>query len=196
MSPNVHLRIHRLLRHCWRGAVASVLCLALSVPLFASDQASIAYRVKAGYLFNFLKFVEWPEPLAAQAPYRIAVAADDATFAIIAEVLAGKSVDNHPILLERLDSAGPVDATAPAPHLLFITRSSAVAPAELAARVAGSATLTVGESAGFAKRGGVLNFVVIDESVKFEVNIAAAQKAGLRVSSRVSKLAILVRSEP
>lgn len=198
MSTNVHSRFRFGLPRFLRRAALGFVWLALSVAAFADDSASIAYRVKAGYLFNFLKFVEWPEALPAQSPYRIAVAADDATFAIVTEVLAGKSIDAHPIVLERIeaDAASNSTPSSPAPHLLFITRSSPIATGELAARVAGQPTLTVGEASGFAKRGGVLNFVVIDESVKFEVNIAAAQKAGLRVSSRLSKLAILVRGEP
>lgn len=171
--------------------------IALALPLGgapASPQESqIAYRVKVGFLFNFLRFADWPpSALPADQPFRLAVSADDATYAFIESTFAGKSVDHHAIIVER----ATLREDRPAPHLLFITRSAPPEMAQAARRYAGHPVLTIGETDGFARRGGILNFVQVDEAVRFEVNLAAAERAGLRISSRVSKMAILVRPEP
>jgi hypothetical protein len=177
-----------------RRWLLAIFCALLVSTLRASDdQATVAYRVKAGFLYNFLKFTDWPDqPELAGVPFRIAIAADDATYALIASALSGKTVGPRPVVIERL---GGTPGGAPL-HMVFITRTASANALELARHHYGSPVLTIGESDGFARSGGILNFVFVDEAVRFEVNLAAAQQAGLRISSRLSKMAILVRSAP
>lgn len=172
------------------------ICLGLTVlslsaaAAAAADMTSIAYRVKAGYLFNFLKFAEWPPTvLPANAPLRIDIAGDEPTYRLVADELEGKVVNDRPIVVHRSNG----DERATPPHLLFITRSADPSAVQRASRLAAAPVLTVGESPDFARRHGILNFVLVDDAVRFEINLAAAEKAGLRISSRISKLAILVR---
>jgi hypothetical protein len=162
------------------------------VPCFASptDEISIAYRVKAGYLFNFLKFAEWPDAaLPPAAPLRIAIAADDAIYALLATALEGKVVNGRTLVVLPADGTEII----PPPHLLFVTQTAAPAVANQVSGYNGQPVLTIGESPNFARRHGILNFVLVDDAIRFEVNLSTAQRAGLRISSRISKLAILVR---
>lgn len=169
----------------------ATLILAPGLALEA-DEAPIAYRVKAGYLFNFLKFAEWPEAaLPPTGALRIAIAADDSIYALLAAALHDKVVNGRTIVVQRADGS----EIQPPPHLLFVTQTAAPVPAisNQLSGYNGQPVLTVGESPDFARRHGILNFVLVDNAVRFEVNLSAAQRAGLRISSRISKLAILVR---
>lgn len=155
-------------------------------------EAPITYRVKIGFLYNFLRFAEWPaNVLPPGAAFRIAVAADDETYALIARTLDGKVVDGRAITVMRTD----YPPGEPPPHLLFITQSARPDSHRLTELYAGAPVLTIGEVDSFARKGGIMNFVLVDEAVRFEVNLQAASRAGLRISSRVSKMAILVRPE-
>lgn len=110
---------------------------------------------------------------------------------MIVNALSGKVADNRTIVVERADPA----SSGPPPHLLFITDSAPPAARILPRQYSTAPVLTIGERDGFARNGGILNFVLVDEAVRFEVNLAAAQRAGVRISSRVSKMAILVRPD-
>lgn len=185
-------RSARGLRRTCAHWLALALLTLLPCAATANDEASIAYRVKAGYLFNFLKFAEWPDAaLPPDTPLRIAIAANDSVYDLLATSLEGKVVNGRSIVVQRADGTEII----PPPHLLFVTESAAPAPA-IANQVSGyngQPVLTIGESPHFARRHGILNFILVDDAVRFEVNLTAAQRAGLRISSRISKLAILVR---
>jgi hypothetical protein len=185
--------VPRLTRRSFLRTGLLAACSLLGGPLRAQDdRTQIAYRIKAGFLFNFLKFTDWPEAASAPgSPYRIAVAADDITFALIAGALAGKTVQDRAVSVTRATDASPGNS----PHLLFLARSAPPAARALANDYTARPVLTVGETEGFARQGGILNFVLVEEAVRFEVNLVAAQRAGLRISSRISKMAILVRPE-
>jgi hypothetical protein len=186
----------RLARFVRRALLGACVTFALSTPaaiVRAEDGGGeIAYRVKIGFLVNFLRFSDWPEAaLPPGSSFRLAVAGDDATFALISGALAGKVVNGRTVAVERADQ----QSQGAPPHLLFITRSAPAGAQTLAQRYTSAPVLTLGERDGFARGGGILNFVLVDEAVRFEVNLTAAQRAGIRISSRVSKMAILVRPE-
>jgi hypothetical protein len=171
------------------------LLVVLLLPLASghAKETSDIYRTKAGYLFNFLRFTDWPEgTLPGQTPLHVAVGTDSATFQLISEALFGKVVNGHPIAVEH---PGEILDGSP-PQLLFVTRSASAEDRALVAWYRQSPVLTIGEADGFARQDGIINFVIVNESVRFEVNLAAAQRAGLRISSRLSKLAILIRPAP
>lgn len=174
--------------------VSAAAVLLASMPVARADDMaeSLAYQVKIGFLYNFARFAEWPPAsLPDGAPFRLAIASDEATFAFISAALSGKMVNDRPLSVERLDPAG----NAPLPHIVFFAQSATPEMLARAAAMAQSPVLTIGEHDGFARQHGILNFVLVDEAVRFEVNLTAAQRAGLRISSRVSKMAILVRPQ-
>ncbi len=152
---------------------------------------ALEYRVKAGFLFNFLRFTEWPpEALAPDAIFRIAVLADAAAYAQIATALNGKAVNGHKIEVLALDATSDWTGC----HLLFLTRDSGV-PASLAvSRLRSAPVLLVGETEAFASSGGTIGFVLRGTNIRFQVNLQAAQTAGLRLSSKLASLAEVVKT--
>jgi hypothetical protein len=146
----------------------------------------LEYRVKAAFLFNFTKFVEWPAaafPTAA-TPFSLCVVGFDAFGDELARILANRAVQNHRIEIRRLVP----DQTLPACHMLFLSGSAQRHSPSILAAVAASPTLSVGEGNEFIKLGGCIRFLIEEGRVKFEINPAATDRAGLKVSSKLLRL--------
>lgn len=180
-----------------RRGVATALILGLlagevTVSAATSDTAPrLEYQVKAGYLFNFLRFTDWPpQALPAGAPYRIGVVEDASTYNIIAETLRGKTVNDRAIEVVYLNSRDPIRSC----HLVFIPRSADAASLQLSPNAEQESTLLVGETADYALHDGMIGFVQRGHNIRFQVNLSAAQHAGLKLSSRLASLAEIVRS--
>ncbi len=140
--------------------------------------------VKAAYLLNFAKFVEWPASAfsSAKAPLVIGIFGRDAVGEELLRASGGVSANGHPIEVRRIAAAEAREC-----HLVFIPeaeRGDAVVAA-----VQGSPVLVVGDGDGFARRGGALGFVKDGGSVKFEANPKAAARNGLNVSARLLRVA-------
>jgi hypothetical protein len=164
-------------------ALALALLGALVPRLHASDTA-LEYRVKAGYLFHFAQFVEWPQArLPAGAPIRIGLVAPADVCAAIEGILAEKTVDGHPVVTERLV---PEAVGTHPPHILFVHRSADISPALLAQLLGGQPVLIVGETSGFATQGGIIGFVTRGDNLHFQINLGLANGAGLHVSSQMA----------
>jgi hypothetical protein len=147
----------------------------------------LEYQVKAGYLFNFLRFTEWPvSALPAGTPYRIGVIGDAATSHIIADSLRGKMINERAIEVVWIETG-----TRPAGcHLVFIPKAISF----LMNEVPPPPILTVGETDNYASTQGIIGFVSRGYSIRFQVNLPAAQRAGLKLSGRLASLAEIVRS--
>jgi hypothetical protein len=178
--------------------------LTLAWLLFVSQLAIICleaqagkpgeYQVKAAYLSNFGKFVEWPtRPAAAKdEPFNVCVIGDDPFGAALDAALEGETIDRAPMMARRIQK--PEDATNC--RILFISSTDISQIQAILTAVSGSSVLTVGESPDFTKRGGVVQFVLQGSRVRFEINLAAAQRLGLKLSSELLKLAIAIRRTP
>jgi hypothetical protein len=161
-------------------ALATFLCVAAGVVL--AQQPTSEYEIKAAFLYNFVRLVEWP-PGAGAGPVVICVARANPFGSALEETVRGESVAGRAIAVRVIPQ--PADDC----DVLFI-------PAQAAARdylraVDGEPVLTVGESADFIQRGGMVNFVIEEERVRFEINPMAATRANLRISSRLLQLARL-----
>jgi hypothetical protein len=168
------------------------LCWALlTVPVRADG--SLEYQVKAGFLFNFLKFTDWPPGFQPEAgkPYRVAVYGDRDVYETVAGALRGKRLHDSPI---EVTAVGPDDDLS-GYHLLFIPRRAGVPPAKLTGKLAGGAVLLVGEQEGFAAEGGVIGLVLRGDNVRFQVNLSAAEHAKLRLSGHLAALSEIVSPE-
>jgi len=154
--------------------------LPLAVP--GAQVVSDEYRVKAAYLYNFIKYVEWLEPV--KGPLTICVAGQNPFGTVLEDLVRNEKVRGIPLRTEVVP--GPVDEC----HVVFTPKTSNVQAYLKAA--AGTPTLTVGESKGFIDQGGLINFVVDGGNVRFEINRSGAERAGLRISSRLLQLARLV----
>ncbi len=178
----------------WLGVVAGLFLLLPAVIRAADDTpTTLEYKIKAGYLFNFAKFVEWPETVLPETKSVIIIGVLDHAEAlpIIQQVLAGKSVNGHPLQVKSISSAAPEAGC----HILFVTRAAGKSPEEIRAALGQAATLLVGETERFAEKGGMFGLVHEEESVRLTVNLEAVARAGLRVSARLASVAKVVKEE-
>lgn len=139
----------------------------------------LEYQVKAAFLFNFLKFVEWPGA-AGEAPWVIGVLGHDPFGDILDNTVRGKMVNGRPVVVRRYAKPGDVKGC----NILFIGGAGA---AKTGVPVQ-PGLLTVGESSGFLQAGGIINFYLDDNRVHFEIGPLVARSAGLHVSAQLLKL--------
>jgi len=146
------------------------------------------YDVKAAFLFNFAKFVEWPaDALPADGTFVIGVAGAD-PFQRALRDLEGASVAGRRLVVRRWTRL----EEAPACQILFISASEEERLPAILQRIGGRPILTVGDADGFAARGVMINFRTREQKIRFEINLASAEAAGLKLSSQLLKLATLV----
>ena len=181
----------------------TILILALSVSLSwapatlaqAPDSSdSSEYLIKAGFIFNFAKFVEWPSSAFAQpeSPIVIGVLGTDPFGTIIDKTVQDKKIGTRGFVVKRLKWGTDLKELKEC-KILFVGASEKAHMDELVQIVKGLPILTVGETPGFAERGGVIRFVLEDNRVRFEVNVVAARQADLTISSRLLTLARIIQ---
>ena len=176
-----------------RAALAS--CLVTSV---VSAQTATESALKAAYLLKFTKFTEWPAAaLGPGEPLTLCVLNDDAVAGTLSLLAKDQSVDGHALtVLSLKDTASLKDWSAlTACRLLFAPGIAAGRSTMLLDSLAGKPILTVGNLDKFAKLGGVVGFFVEDGSLRFAINLAAAQRAGLVLSSKLLNLAKIVKDD-
>ncbi len=145
--------------------------------------------VKADFLYKFLGYVEFPAgPLDPGAPYVVGVAGAEDVAAELARLATGRMVNNHAVVVRRMHDGDPAGGL----HLLFIGADERAAEASLVKAAQAAGALSVTESATGIESGSVINFVLVDERVRFEVSLAAADKARLKLSSRLLSVAYAV----
>jgi hypothetical protein len=151
---------------------------------------SLEYEVKAAYLLNFTRYVEWPSPAfaGAESPVSICVLGSDPFGDVLDATVRGKLTQGRSISVRRIRSTAETSGC----HLVFVSRATWRAQPDLTKRLRTPGLLTVGESADFAQEGGVIGFVIQEETVRFVVNTEARDRAGLRISSRMLSLAAAV----
>ena len=166
---------------------AGTLCV-LGLP--AQTDGLSEYQVKAAFLFNCAKFVEWPEaaPGEARAPFILGVLGDDPFGGDLASLVVGQAVRGRAILIRNFHYGDDPRVC----QVLFVSASERAHMAQILASLQGSSALTVSDIDGFAEAGGVMQFVIEDSRVRFVVNLAAAEKARLRISSKLLALARVV----
>jgi hypothetical protein len=176
-------------RRAWAAAVvAGISLLGVAAPTLAIEPAS-ELAVKAAFIVNFLKFVEWPDQAAtAGQPLVIVMIGDDPLAAVLKDVVAGINVGGRPVQLRAAKTASSVDDG----HVVFISGSQHAQLPAILRQLDGRAVLTVGATDGFAASGVVLNLVVRDRKVRVEANTTAAARARLRVSAHLLRLARIV----
>lgn len=173
------------------AAASLALCAVLAQPAWA-DGPSLEYGVKADYLYKFTPFVEWPSTAfdGPVGPFKLCVAGRDPFGPVVDEAVRERKVGDHPIIVVRLKS---VDRGA-ACHLLFLGHSRLQSPRRMLAAVDGQPVLTVADDRFPAKRA-MIQFVLIDGHVRFEIRSALAQGSGLVVSSKLEALSATTRGE-
>ena len=154
----------------------------------ASGAALTEAQLKAGFLYNFAQFVEWPARRVDEDAFVIGVMGD-VNFDGALEQMKGRDVNGRKIDVQFVDEQDDVSGCA----ILFIAAPDDRATASALARVGSSPVLTVGESARFTKLGGIIRLYKENDKLRFEVNVARAQSAGLRISSKMLGLARITK---
>ena len=173
------------------GNFARLLSSQSSIPRAAGTGGiSLEYQVKAAYLLNFTRYVEWPAQSfdAPGAPLTICVLGRDPFGTVLDATVQGRTAHGRPVSIRRIRS----DREAAACHLVFMSRETRRTQRDLPGTLRRLGILTVGESDEFAQHGGVIGFIIQDETVRFVVNAEARDRAGLRISSRMLSLAAAV----
>jgi uncharacterized protein DUF4154 len=141
------------------------------------------YEVKAAFLYNFLTFVEWPAPVKRDGALRVCVMAEppalNAFTELNGQIATGRKIDA--IHVAPGDSLGTC-------HALFIGSQAGHNLPRIMKALEGTSVLTIGDTAGFARQGVMINFYLHNKKVRFEINAAAARRAGLAISSKLLKL--------
>ncbi len=160
----------------------------------AQPTVSREYQIKAAFLFNFAQFVEWP-PTAftnADAPLCIGILGEDPFGTALEQTVLGETVHSRKLVVQH--SRRVEDLTAC--QLIFICKSEKARLAEILPKLDGREALTVSEIDGFARHGGIINFYLDGNKVRFEINPATAQREGLKMSSQLLSLGKIVQPEP
>ena len=176
---------------------AFLIALMLSVPLVcgsAQPEELTEYQVKAAFIYNFAKFVEWPAEAFADgnAPLRVCVLGENPFGQELMRVVNGKKIGNHELLVSNF--AEP--QMAKGCHVLFVSSSERGRIAQVLEAMRRANVLTVGEHGDFLRHGGIIRFVLDEGKVRFEVNLSASEKARVKISSKLLTLARAVYSYP
>jgi hypothetical protein len=165
----------------------------LTVP--AENTVLTEYQVKALYLYNFPEFIVWPTNAFASAdsPFVIGIVGD-APFddKLDGLVATNDAVQGRPLVVRRLSLSDDLQNC----QVLFISRSVKDQMPALLEKLKGTPVLTVADTDGFADSGGMVNFVLVKEKVKFEINQAVAQRSGLQIRATMLQRAIAVKNTP
>jgi hypothetical protein len=192
--------------------------LALNVPMYLvapeltqvdlAEAGSVEYQLKAAFLYNFMKFIEWPEAGDKEAqktnPITLCVVGTD-FFGRHLDDLTKKVVKERPIRIVRLDGFEEYQKTHPQAtqeqyfqeqkkaiegcHLLFVSQSEEKLMSEWVTLTGEIQILTVSDISGFAEKGGVIEFVMEENKIRFDVNVVSAERKGLKISSQLLQLA-------
>jgi hypothetical protein len=161
-------------------------------PSAAQDEdyssSSREYRIKAAYIYQFGRYVEWPERVFAspQANFIIGVMKDDPIAADLEQIARLKRVQEHPIRVVQFASVAEVRPC----HVLFLSASVPQAnQSEIIRRMERQATLLVGESEGFLDWGGTIRFSVEENKVRITIARKAAERDGLTISAKLLQVA-------
>ena len=171
-------------------AVVLFALLLLSPPQGAANAdsgASREYQVKAAFIFNFAQFVEWPADSfgGADSPLVIGVVGSNPFGDVLEHAVAGKRAGGRNIVLKHFRSAQAMERC----HILFVSGSERDSMQLIVERSARENTLTVGDFDGFTFANGMIRFVTQDNRLRFEVNIEALNRARLKASAKLLKLA-------
>lgn len=171
-----------------RALAGAVLLLAASLPCRAQVAAG-EYEIKAAFLPNFARFVEWPSAaLPAGAPFVIGIVGEDPFGSLLTRAIAGQSVEGHPLQARYVRWNDAFRGC----HILFIASSEVSHITQILSEATMAGALTVADFESFARRGGMIELRMVGNRVRFDINSGAAAASGLRISSRLLILALHV----
>jgi hypothetical protein len=164
---------------------AVLLALLLSVCSITSVHAQEAteFEIKAVYILNFARFIQWPPSafVSQDTPITIGVVGNSPIYNALEQVIQGETVNGRPLQLKKLQA----DDAASGCQIVFIDPAAA---AKVVQKVGNKPVLTVSEADNFLQSGGMIHFVTVGETIRFEIDAARAEQARLQISSRLLNL--------
>ena len=162
--------------------------LLTAAPGHAQTPPPSEYQLKAAFLYNFAKFIEWPLNAFAEdkSPFIIGILGENPFGNNLEPTVSGKKINEHPITIQPFREV--TDATNC--HILFICTSEKKRLPEIIEKLRGTTVLTVGETERFIETGGMVNFVQEGAKLRFQINDDAAKVAKLKISSKLLGLAV------
>ena len=148
-----------------------------------TDAQSAEYRVKAAFLYKFGSYVDWPQQTfeRTDSPLVIGVVGADALADELAQIVAGRTINGRPQIIKKQRRGDPLTGL----HILFVSRTEEARMADALAAARGSATLVVTESNNAIPPGSMINFVLVDDKVRFDIALPPAQQGNLKISARL-----------
>lgn len=174
-----------------RSTVLTVALLALTGTAVGAPAAPSVKEVKAAFLCSFAEFVEWPAA-ANQGPVTIGVLGEDPFGSLLETTAKVRALQTKALEIHRLTRMEDAVRF----RIVFVSASEAPKLDHVLRSLEGTSVLTVSDIPGFAARGGVIGFVLEGKRVRFEINVAAAERSGLQISSRLLNLARIVPGAP
>jgi len=167
--------------------LCGVLALLLAQPALAQTEARAEIQIKAAFLYKFGGFVEWPPTAFAQpdTPFTIGVLGADALAGELEEIASGRTVQGRRVAVRKLRRGEALGGL----HVLFVGQSEGARLAEILQGVKGQALLVVTESEGALAQGSMINFVAVEDKVRFDVALPQAERGQLKISSRLLSVA-------
>jgi hypothetical protein len=173
-------------------AVAGALAISAQPASAQKDQVG-EYELKAAILYNLSRFVEWPPSAYAssQAPTVLCILGQDPFGNSLKTLQQKQDANGRPVAIRQLKNENGIRDC----HVLFVSTSERKTVAQILTSLKGSSVLTVGEMSQFAVQGGVIQFTLEDKQVHFEINLDAASRMALKISSRLLVLARIVKDQ-
>ena len=173
--------------------IMALLALAGATPTGAQATPSVEYQVKAAFLLNFTKFIEWPPNVfhGEKTPITVCVFGYDPFGSALDEVILGKTINNREVLARRINELPDLNSC----QLVFISEKEDKRLPDILNSLKGASVLVVGEGGDFAERGGSIQFYLDDNKLRFAVNVDALQRDHLNVSSKLLALARIVHDK-
>jgi hypothetical protein len=173
-----------------RAAIIACLLAARLLPGAEPAQGTSEYEVKAAFVYNFAKFVEWPQtPLGATS---FCVVGQEQAYSALEVVVRGRTIGGRPPEVKRVNSGPEARGQC---QILFIASKEAGRTAAILSALKDDSILTIGESEKFLEQGGTINFLLEDSRVRFEISLPPAHRAHLAISSKLLQLATRVVGE-
>jgi hypothetical protein len=180
---------------CSRSRTAAGILAALGIALApgaasAADE-SLEYAVKAAFLYKFGSFVEWPPAAFASpaSPFQLCIVGEDPFGATLDKAIGGQQVAHRPIEVRRLKTVRPDSGC----HIVYLAASEAQRLAQTIEALRGSSVLTVTDSRSPGMSAGIVNFVIKDDRVRFDIDDEAAAQNRLAISSKLLGVALSVK---
>ena len=178
-------------RRAWQRLAAVLAALLLwSAPAGAQDMT--AHAAKAVFLYHFANFTEWPaDALPPGQRLWLCVLGDNAVANALEQTVKGRAIDNHELAVTVINADGPIRSC----HLLYVSRLGGKQAGQLLDSLKNTSIFTSSDGDRFAEMGGVAQLVLKNGRMRFAVNVAAAHRANLKISSKLLSIATIIKDQ-